>query len=535
MKDVEYLFLCQMGYLNWQDLTPSHLEKVNTKNSVPALIKTPNFWRTLKESWHKGKKIIDKYDEYDLRFILNYTPEKDGETLFNFDDWEFIYSGYYKEIFTKVTGETGIKNNHSTCYFKGSIFRNGREVVLVLTGITYSNVIFKNHFTSSDFSRYIDFANERNAAYLFYQLYLKEFKRADDILHFTGHSFGGGLAQFLHIITKGKHPTVTWNPIGFEEIYEETPSKNNKFLFPKKAKGFYELRPSTIEKITNMYFKKNNKNPISSIITSPGAKSDIFNLLSDDEYLHYRSCQKDSEITEVNFPYISIIDDYKNIVRYQNLLPTHIISIYYHLLISYFFYDRRDKALTAKKLKNYVTTEEWSDSIEKKIGRYINVITGEHSSPLDEKLHFPNYKKNISHHNIGDFFMFIDDTGTINPSKIRDELVSGAINTILSMDFGSAIIQKYNTWYLQKENINSFNIFSYVLDIIKGNKRSFNEKNIRYIEILKKNLTEKVPYSSEYLTVESDSRGYYISIGAETSLRKICNFHCDYKRRIYLI
>lgn len=520
MKDVESIFLCQMGYLNWDKLSPELIKENRIKNSIPAIIDSPILWKLLKNSWYQGKKQVQKYDEYDLRFILKYTSTKNSTPLFNFEDWEFIYSGKYQDIFFKITGVEGIKPNSNICDFRGTIFRKEKEVVLVLSGINYQNILFKNNLTLDEFTKYRGFSHEKIGAYLLYKLYLRDYRQERDILYFTGHSFGGGLAQYLSIITEGKYSTVTWNPIGMESFLDTPYFEKDVDVFPRKVKGFYELNSSAIEKLNQLYFNK--EKIIDSTILNSNAESDIFNILSKEKYRYYSEIEENTN--KVDFPYVTIIDTHSSKIKHKALSPAHKFSIYYHLLISYLFHMNRNKVL---KIKNYVTTEEWSNLIEKKLGSYINVMNFKESYS-----HRDN--KNILRHNIGDFFLFLDNSGNISPFQMRKEILMGALNTILSIESGPLIKHQFNHYVIKRKNFDNFNISKYILNIIQTNKGIFNEKNIKYIELLTKELTLKSFNFNHSFTLERDKNGSYISIGSETSLNKICGFSCAYKRKIYI-
>ena len=255
-------------------------------------------------------------------------------------------------------------------------------------------------------------------AYMFLEYIKKMCKKEEEKeekinIHITGHSLGGGLAQYVYVVTGKIYPTVTFNALGLGK------SKD-------KIKEYYLFGDDIQDCIAEN--SAINKNLIKLLavclcMKNPHLLLGASLLVVANNYL--QSCEaeeiEESFINENNEVALNgsdeeVIKEIQEILEDDDLIASAQV---YWLLKGTQGMQRVNKAENIKaesEIINYYNHLDWTSLIAPRYGKCIDVLTGSiilNDIVPDTKEFLLNQDFNITYHGVNDFLLYMDETGKI--------------------------------------------------------------------------------------------------------------------------
>ena len=125
----------------------------------------------------------------------------------HFRGWTYLYSGndtiIYKDLF-------GLDLNTKSNGFYAAAFVRGNDVVVSFRGTND----FMDMVTDVELALFDRYSSQLTSVYWFIRHCKVLLGEGNWNFYFTGHSLGGALAQFAHVINGQNNKGITWNSLG---------------------------------------------------------------------------------------------------------------------------------------------------------------------------------------------------------------------------------------------------------------------------------------------------------------------------------
>ena len=249
IKDVEFAFFSQLSYFNWNELDPKDSKGFTNLDTYKngkfmEFLTDDKIWPKIKTKWYdkeeNSPKTIDgilMYDEEDKRLFGVYGTElgegeygKEVIPTYNFDGWQFIYSADKTKLYKDTHG---IENVIDDGFF-ATAFVKGNDILVSYRGTEFGLRTIVGDLFIDDGLTDIKIGlgvgdSQLTCSYLFLKHVKKLFSnKGAKTIYITGHSLGGGLAQYAYLSNERNNKTVTWNALGVKRYVDEITKNKSK-------------------------------------------------------------------------------------------------------------------------------------------------------------------------------------------------------------------------------------------------------------------------------------------------------------------
>lgn len=353
----------------------------------------------------------------------------------------------------------------------------------------------------------------------------------------TGHSLGGGLAQYAFVCTNKKYPTVTWNALG---LGKHKNTITDGIFWGNDITDYIGLYSLELQdKLEEEVLDKNGniKNEI-ILLTEKENIDSIFNILNPrvteiyekGEYIVGKKGFFSLKFVDSN--YVGKDKEERNILtkkqkeKLEEELRIKSIQIYW-LLRGIKNYQLCFKA-TSNKIKNYYNSKDWTALLQTREGKIIDVLTGntceqESIDDTPQKVVIETFKNlGFTYHGVNDFLLYMNKEGMIEPGKYNEIFTKNLIKTIYehvkptNNSLKLKIFKENSEKYTDKENpFQKFHILATKKRTFLNNMTLIEEANIKYfvpaINSISSDINEYVSYTPFLLKPEeNDETGVYI-------------------------
>lgn len=426
LKDVIYAGFAQMSYLSWM--------RIPEGTSVMDAL--------FDDKWFK--KLPDVVNVKSRCLFACYTEDADYQVPIwekDFDDWELYYSANDLKLMSDLFGSGLIKSGVSKLDLNAEDYKtsNGFYATAFINRKTNQVLIaYRGTDDIADKLTDIDICllNKYNPQLVCTHWFLRhvQWKLSQDkikaYIYFTGHSLGGALAQFAHIINNdNSKKSVTWNALGigvyFIDHFDDEGLINNLTIdicrntsvrygvdlinFIKSVWKSGEVLTNTGKIYDDVYsflIRSNVKN------TSNLFNLDIgVNISFGFKYNNYddRALTKDKcNIEKIKMATMELVGMLKSIALFKK-------GMTYSKNISDF------------NIINYVFPDDWTVNLQTKIGKIIDVTKKDDyyiKEIVDDsalRVIKQTFKRfGFIKHSVGNFLMYMNDNGDIIPGHIRN-------------------------------------------------------------------------------------------------------------------
>lgn len=319
-------------------------------------------------------------------------------------------------------------------------------------------------------------------------------KYPDKNIHITGHSLGGGLAQFAAIYGKNQvKETKTWNGLGVKPLYEELEKEKSKlesYLLSLENENLSKEENESKEHYTNKLKETNLLIDRVKQIISMDEFSGNFILSATGNEKTLKDLKIETDGTYEN-PFnelwkIRILSKFK--YKYKGLEER---------LINYSLHGDLVKKLSVQNGKNICV-----DILEKSSG------VGGLAETIKTKVEGGNF----DWHGINNFLPFLDDSGNITVEVLRDNYIKNYIKTLF-VDLKNQLPKLKKTFQTSKRGDIRFSDYSPII-------------------ILEEFMGQNVTRTNELVNLFSDK--YILSYNLSLIINKLENktsgyFICDDK------
>lgn len=421
LKDVTYAGFSSMSYLPWMDIKPG-------TSVIDALWNTDTFARNPDEMSVKARHLFAGYTE-DPEWQVPIWDEhfKDWELLYAADDLYLMQSLFNINVLDKVSNG-----------FYGAAFINKKTDTVLIT--------FRGTDDISDALTDIDLAlfNRYNPQLVCVHWFIRHVKKLlnEDEKYkyvFSGHSLGGALVQFGHLISGTNERSCTFNSLGAGLYFKR--SYHNKFLIDDIAVDIcrrvnVKYSGETIDVMTKLFYD-------GTIITNTTEAYDKIyqHLLNMANPTVFNSKTFGIGKLKIAFGFGNIQKGYR---EHKALTPKEIedikmctaevvgmlkaIALFRNGLENY-------KEIEDVNITNFVFPDDWTVNLQTKIGKIYDVTRTDKmnkTSPLIEvkddsaiRVVFETFKKfGFEKHSTGNFIMYMTDEGDIKGGYIRKRILT---------------------------------------------------------------------------------------------------------------
>lgn len=447
VKDVEYAFFAQLSYLNWNKLDLDKLKKEFSYQNKDFInfLKLNTVWSKIKRDDLEPELINDilMYDERDKRLLgvfgIEYDTKKKRELkpYYDFNGWQFIYSADK----TKLFADYGYGRNVSDNGFYACAFQKENDVVIAYRGTDFSFKPEDIKGTIKDMIQDIElgFMKENGSqlicAYMFLEYIKKMCKKEEEKeekinIHITGHSLGGGLAQYVYVVTGKIYPTVTFNALGLGKSKDKI---KEDYLFGDDIQDCIAENSAINKNLIKLL-------AVCLCMKNPHLLLGASLLVVANNYL--QSCEaeeiEESFINENNEVALNgsdeeVIKEIQEILEDDDLIASAQV---YWLLKGTQGMQRVNKAENIKaesEIINYYNHLDWTSLIAPRYGKCIDVLTGSiilNDIVPDTKEFLLNQDFNITYHGVNDFLLYMDETGKIRAGVFNITFTKNAMKTM---------------------------------------------------------------------------------------------------------
>lgn len=447
VKDVEYAFFAQLSYLNWNKLDLDKLKKEFSYQNKDFInfLKLNTVWSKIKRDDLEPELINDilMYDERDKRLLGVFGKEYDTKKkrelkpYYDFNGWQFIYSADK----TKLFADYGYGRNVSDNGFYACAFQKENDVVIAYRGTDFSFKPEDIKGTIKDMIQDIElgFMKENGSqlicAYMFLEYIKKMCKKEEEKeekinIHITGHSLGGGLAQYVYVVTGKIYPTVTFNALGLGKSKDKI---KEDYLFGDDIQDCIAENSAINKNLIKLL-------AVCLCMKNPHLLLGASLLVVANNYL--QSCEaeeiEESFINENNEVALNgsdeeVIKEIQEILEDDDLIASAQV---YWLLKGTQGMQRVNKAENIKaesEIINYYNHLDWTSLIAPRYGKCIDVLTGSiilNDIVPDTKEFLLNQDFNITYHGVNDFLLYMDETGKIRAGVFNITFTKNAMKTM---------------------------------------------------------------------------------------------------------
>lgn len=447
VKDVEYAFFAQLSYLNWNKLDLDKLKKEFSYQNKDFInfLKLNTVWSKIKRDDLEPELINDilMYDERDKRLLgvfgIEYDTKKKRELkpYYDFNGWQFIYSADK----TKLFADYGYGRNVSDNGFYACAFQKENDVVIAYRGTDFSFKPEDIKGTIKDMIQDIElgFMKENGSqlicAYMFLEYIKKMCKKEEEKeekinIHITGHSLGGGLAQYVYVVTGKIYPTVTFNALGLGKSKDKI---KEDYLFGDDIQDCIAENSAINKNLIKLL-------AVCLCMKNPHLLLGASLLVVANNYL--QSCEaeeiEESFINENNEVALNgsdeeVIKEIQEILEDDDLIASAQV---YWLLKGTQGMQRVNKAENIKaesEIINYYNHLDWTSLIAPRYGKCIDVLTGSiilNDIVPDTKEFLLNQDFNITYHGVNDFLLYMDENGKIRAGVFNITFTKNAMKTM---------------------------------------------------------------------------------------------------------
>lgn len=493
ISDVVYLNFASLAYNNWSgipigtDLKDAVFD-IRKKNTKKLNIDTRHLYMVYSE--------CEKYE----------TPLWDD----HFNGWKFLYAANRTKLARDMFGFDLADNG-----FYAVAFVN-EETNDMIIGFRGTDGI-KDISTDAWLGFFDNYSTQLTCVYWFEKYCIKLLTESDQFptlvtpfIHYTGHSLGGALAEYAHIIkAKAGSQSVTWNGLGLGARLRRSLGNNmiqlgaitdilallkvpncgavaDSLMSYVKSKISSDLNiletplvnsrediiREEVKKILMSECSHFNKNLVNTVWKKD---SKFFkNLRYEFGFMpSMKREEREKEVQEI------IMKDAGQLVgeQYFKYVVEEIVAVIDGL--SLFTanwmkngYEEFNNGLVTE-LRNYIFKDDWTSIIHKRCGLTIDITS--HGEPhredpedmtnndgklrvLKETLKHFGFKK----HGIGNFIMYLGDDGNITPNRIRKNILINVVKNVAPFD------ANYISKAVTKVDENKYEIKENYTDVIVG-------------------------------------------------------------------
>lgn len=553
MQDAIFALGAQLAYYNWHDY------KLEDKDMYTILKNQRILGEVLTKEKIKGFKeentsFIEKingkdvtiYKETDKRLIMMYSENRDKsdlEPLFRnlFEGWNFLEGMDHNKAYKETITEFEVKRKVKKCSwmglskedsgFQAFAMEKGMDILISYRGTdfgTFWDAVFAGilpkwtlrdsaeEFDNDMFSTNIKIFSEQIPdqvlCTIYFYLKIKEKYPAKNI-HITGHSLGGGLAQFAAIYGETNiKETKTWNGLGVKSLYEEL----------EKEKLRLESYLSSLE--SNNLSKNENE-----------SKEHYTNRLNEVNLLISRVNQIVGIDEFSKKPILSVTENEKILkelkIEMDGTYENPFNELWKIRILSKFKY--KNKALE-ERLINYSLHGDLVKKLSVQNGRNICVDALEESSEdggLWETVKTKVEGGNFDWHGINNFLPFFDDSGNITVEALRDNYIKNYLKTLF-IDLQSKTPKFKETFQTSKRGdirLRDYTPITILEEFMSGNIQDITELTNLFSKkyLLSYNISELISKlenkTSEYfIYVDNINISKEITLGAFNNCSILC-------------
>lgn len=536
MQDAVFALGAQLAYYNWHNYNAPDKD-------MYVILKNGDYLKTLTEGKMKGfkeentsfiektnEKDVNIYRETDKRLIMMYSENRDKsdlEPLFRnlFEGWNFLegidHNKAYKETITEFEVKKKVKEyswmglSKEDSGFQAFAMEKGTDILISYRGTDFgplSNDEFKNDMFATNIKIFMKEIPDQVLCTVYFYLKIKE-KHPEKNIHITGHSLGGGLAQFTAIYGKNQvKETKTWNGLGVKPLYEELEKEKSKlesYLLSLENKNLSKEKNETKEHYTNRLSEVNLLiTRISKIIGMDNLDKDSF--LSTDR-------------NKKNLKDLEIETDGKYNNPFNELWKIRILSKFKYK------YKGLEECLI-----NYSLHGDLVKKLSVQNGRNICVDVLEESSEdggIWETVKTKVEGGNFDWHGINNFLPFFDDSGNITVEVLRDNYIKNYLKTLF-IDLQSKTPKIKETFQTSKRGdirLRDYIPITILEEFMSGNIQGITELTNLFSEkyLLSYNISELISKlenkTSEYfIYVDNINISKEITLGAFNNCSILC-------------
>ena len=462
LKDVVYAGFAQMGYLSWMRIPEG-------TNVMDALFDDKYFKKMPEDTNVKSRCLFGCYTE-DADF-----QKPIWEDIF--DDWELYYSANDLRLMKDLFGSGLIKSSVSKLDLDTEDYKtsNGFYATAFINRKTNQAVIsYRGTDDIADKLTDIDIClfNKYNPQLVCTHWFLRHVQwklQQDKInaeLYFTGHSLGGALAQFAHIINGNKNRSCTWNALGIGVF----------FINHFDSEGLINNLTIDICRNTSVRYGVDLINFIKSIWKSGEVltnTSDIYDKVY--QFLLNSNIKDTSTVFKLDVG-INISFGFKSTEYSDKALPKEKFNVEKVKMATMELVGMLKAIALFKKgmsysrniadynIVNFVFPDDWTVNLQTKIGKVIDV-TKENDYYIKEviddgalRVILQTFKRfGFSKHSVGNFLIYFNDKGDLVPGKIRQIF----IEVLLKHMFEYCLVEEgFNKYVIKKIQSNEYRVKS---------------------------------------------------------------------------
>lgn len=449
LKEIVYAGFAQMSYLSWM--------RIPEGTCVMDALFDDEFFKKIPEGINVKSRCL----------FGCYTEDADNQTPIwgdMFDDWELYYSandlrlmsdlfgsGLIKSSVARLGLDAGDYKTSNGFYASAFINRKTNQIIIAYRGTDD----IADKLTDIDICLFNKYNPQLVCTYWFLRhvQWKMDQDRIDADIYFTGHSLGGALAQFAHIVNgDNKNRSCTWNALGIG-VY---------FVNHFDSEGLINNLTIDICRNTSVRYGVDLINFIKDIwkrgdiIANTGSVYDsVYKYLLSSNIKNTSDIFKLDVGINISFGFKPI--DYNERAVLKDKLNTEKIKMATMELVGML------KALALFKkgmsfsrnikdynIINYVFPDDWTVNLQTKIGKVIDVTKSEDyfiKETIDDsalRVILQTFKRfGFSKHSVGNFIMYFNDKGDLLPGKIRKIFIEVMIKHILDNCISNEGFDKY--------------------------------------------------------------------------------------------
>lgn len=425
---------------------------------------------TIWDDWAKNPADMSSKSRF---CYMAYSENEDFETPLwdnHFKGWTYLYSGndtiIYKDLF-------GLDLNTKSNGFYAVAFVKGNDVVVSFRG---TNDVM-DMVTDVELALFDRYSSQLTSVYWFIRHCKILLGEGNWNFYFTGHSLGGALAQFAHIINGQDNKGITWNSLGAGLYLKTHFDKGGKLV--KSIIGdicanigvtYDSVDVNSIFNIWKKYEANNDDKPVYDdmlqiFLTSSGRRNGFYKYKSiDGKFLRlsFGFKQQGKEAASAGM-------EPRNFMMYKRAAME--ITGMFKTLMAYNKGMSKYGSITDIPICNYYIPNDWTTCLQTRLG-YIYDATSKNSkhelkaSDLvddDAKRVLMATIKNygFERHHISNFLMFMDDKGMVQGGNVRKPFIDNVIRDYFCVKFITdkktknlvSLTEYKNTFYVDVETI----------------------------------------------------------------------------------